>query len=280
MPRYAQLVLGPAGSGKSTYCSSMVKHGEVVRRTINVVNLDPAAEHFDYPVFADIRELIEIDDAMDDQALRFGPNGGLIFCMEYFERNLDWLQEQLGEDEDDYFLFDCPGQIELYTHVPIMRRLVNQLQNWNFRVCGVFLIDAQFCVEQSKFLSGMLTALSSMIQLEIPFIHVLSKVDVLSKRDKKRLKKFIDPDVYQLANCELSNKFLGRYSQLNKAIASVIYDYSLVKFYTLDMSKEDSITNLLTEIDLSIQYGEDFDVKEPKEIEANEQDEFHDEDDS
>jgi len=82
------------------------------------------------------------------------------------------------------------GQIELYTHVPIMRRVVNQLQNWNFRVCGVFLIDSQFCVEQSKFLSGMLTALSSMIQLEIPFIHVLSKVDLLSKRDKKRLKKY------------------------------------------------------------------------------------------
>jgi len=30
----------------------MVKHGEVVKRTINVVNLDPAAEHFDYPIFA------------------------------------------------------------------------------------------------------------------------------------------------------------------------------------------------------------------------------------
>ena len=40
------------------------------------------------------------------------------------------------------------------------------------------------------------------------------------------------------------------------------------------MSKEDSITNLLTEIDLSIQYGEDFDVKEPKEREDNEQDEI------
>lgn len=33
-------------------------------------------------IAVDIRELIEIDDAMDDQALRFGPNGGLIFCME------------------------------------------------------------------------------------------------------------------------------------------------------------------------------------------------------
>jgi len=34
-------------------------------------------------ITSDIRDLIEIDDAMDDQALRFGPNGGLIFCMEY-----------------------------------------------------------------------------------------------------------------------------------------------------------------------------------------------------
>ena len=31
---------------------------------------------------ADIRELIHIDDAMEDEALHFGPNGGLVFCME------------------------------------------------------------------------------------------------------------------------------------------------------------------------------------------------------
>lgn len=58
----------------------------------------------------------------------------------------------------------------------------------------------------------------------------------------------------------------------------MIYDYSLVKFYTLDMSKEDSITNLLVEIDLSIQYGEDFDVKEPKEVDDEPADELHDDD--
>ena len=28
----------------------MVKHCETLRRTVHVVNLDPAAEHFDYPV--------------------------------------------------------------------------------------------------------------------------------------------------------------------------------------------------------------------------------------
>ena len=32
--------------------------------------------------FADVRELIQVDDAMEDESLRFGPNGGLVFCME------------------------------------------------------------------------------------------------------------------------------------------------------------------------------------------------------
>ena len=31
---------------------------------------------------SDVRELIQVDDAMEDESLRFGPNGGLIFCME------------------------------------------------------------------------------------------------------------------------------------------------------------------------------------------------------
>nr|KYP61752.1 GPN-loop GTPase 3 [Cajanus cajan] len=78
---YAQLVIGPAGSGKSTYCSSLYEHCVAARRTINVVNLDPAAENFDYPVAMDIRELISLDDVMEELGL--GPNGGLVYCMEY-----------------------------------------------------------------------------------------------------------------------------------------------------------------------------------------------------
>lgn len=90
--------------------------------------------------------------------------------------------------------------------------------------------------------------------------------------------RFIDPDVHQLANSEVSNAFLGRYSQLNKAMANVIFDYSLVKFCTLDMSKEESITDLLTDIDLSIQYGEDLEVKEPKEFDETREDDLVEDD--
>lgn len=61
-------------------------------------------------LFSDIRELIEVDDVMEDSTLQFGPNGGLVFCMEYFANNFDWLENCLGHVEDDYILFDCPGK--------------------------------------------------------------------------------------------------------------------------------------------------------------------------
>jgi len=39
-----------------------------------MVNLDPAAEHFKYPVTIDVRELISLEDVMEET--EFGPNGG------------------------------------------------------------------------------------------------------------------------------------------------------------------------------------------------------------
>lgn len=37
---------------QSTYCSTMVQHCEALGRAVQVVNLDPAAELFSYPVMA------------------------------------------------------------------------------------------------------------------------------------------------------------------------------------------------------------------------------------
>lgn len=32
---------------------------------------------------ADVRDLIALEDTMEDEEMHLGPNGGLVFCMEY-----------------------------------------------------------------------------------------------------------------------------------------------------------------------------------------------------
>jgi len=261
--RYCQVVMGPAGSGKSTYCAALAAHAADAQRVVNVVNLDPAADRFVYTPVADIRDLIQLDDVMEDEEMKFGPNGGLVFSMEFLLQNTDWLQDALGEIEDDYILFDCPGQIELYTHMDVMRRFVDLLQEWNFRVCGVFLIDSHFMVDGGKFISGAMAALSVMVNLEVPHVNVLSKVDLLSVSGRQQLERFIEPDTHSLtSDLQGTTGVLGeRYGHLTASLAKVLDDYSLVKFFPLDITNEENVQDLLIMIDTTVQYGEDLDVK-------------------
>lgn len=48
------MTVGDLLSVQSTYCSNLVRHCQDIKRTIHVINLDPAAEHFDYPVDAGV----------------------------------------------------------------------------------------------------------------------------------------------------------------------------------------------------------------------------------
>ena len=129
---FGQLVIGPPGSGKSTYCRAMKEFMTALGRKVAIVNLDPANEALPYECSFDVSELITVHDVMEK--LHLGPNGSLIYCMEYLEKNLEWLKNRLDGFRDRYFLFDCPGQVELYTHHSSVRNLAHQLEKWKFKV--------------------------------------------------------------------------------------------------------------------------------------------------
>lgn len=80
--RYAVLVTGPAGAGKSTFAKSFITHLAASKRTAHLVNLDPAADpaSFEYEPTIDIKDLISLDDVMSE--LDYGPNGGIVYCFE------------------------------------------------------------------------------------------------------------------------------------------------------------------------------------------------------
>ena len=58
--------------------------------------------------------------------------------------------------EDDYVIFDCPGQIELYQSQDIFRELIRNLQNYGFSLISMYMMDITFVQGDYKFLSGIM----------------------------------------------------------------------------------------------------------------------------
>lgn len=131
---FGEIILGSPGSGKSTYCHGKHQLLTALQRPIAVVNLDPANDSVPYPCAIDISSLITLADVMEEHGL--GPNGGLLYCIEYLEENFDWLENRLGElGRDAYVLFDLPGQVELGTNHGSLKRIVDRLSKGVWRVC-------------------------------------------------------------------------------------------------------------------------------------------------
>lgn len=265
MGRCGVLVIGPAGSGKSTFCDQLHRHTENARRRVHVVNLDPAAEHFAYPVAADIRDLVSLEEVMGE--LRLGPNGGLVYCMEYLVENLDWLEDALDDiGPDEYVIFDCPGQIELYSHVPAMGQIVRELQRMGFNICCTHLLDSQFVADVGKFVSGVLCCLSAMTSLELPHVNVLSKCDLLPSR--RALEEFLEADAHALGGM-LRRGTSPAFYRLNAAFCELMDEWSMVQFLPLDPRDPDTIELILAQVDNAIQYHDDVEPRIPGDNDDN-----------
>ncbi|KAJ1861489.1 hypothetical protein H4R99_005927 [Coemansia sp. RSA 1722] len=247
---FGQIVIGPPGSGKTTYCNGMHQFLTALGRKTVVVNLDPANESMTYECAVNIEDLITLDDAME--AYQLGPNGGMVYCIEYLEKNVEWLLDQLSKHDDCYFIFDCPGQVELYTHNESIKNIVRLLEKQNYRLACVHLVDASYCTEASRFISVLLLSLTTMTMLEMPHVNVLSKIDLLNQLGELDFNLEYYTSVMDLEyllrhlnEYETSDKFF----KLNSAICELIEDYSLVGFSTLCINDKHSVAALLKEID-------------------------------
>ena len=116
---FGQVIIGPPGSGKSTYTEGMRQFLTAIGRNVTTVNLDPANDQVPYPVDIDVRDLVDLDAAAKTHSL--GPNGALLYCYEYLAANVDWLAHKLSAKPEAYLLIDMPGQVERYTHHSAVR---------------------------------------------------------------------------------------------------------------------------------------------------------------
>jgi len=247
---FCQVVIGPPGCGKTTYCNGMQQFMEALGRKVAVVNLDPANELLPYKAAIDIVQLVRMDVVMECKGL--GPNGGLMYCMEYLERNLEWLTAQLRtlQEQGFYVLFDCPGQVELYTHHNSMKNILESLQRMNYRIAAVHLVDSLHCANPASYISILLLSLTTMLQLELPHVNVLSKFDLVREDDLAfNIEFYTEVQDLKYLRRALDISMPRQFKRMNKALSEVVEDFGLVSFCTLDIQNKESVAHLLSIID-------------------------------
>ncbi|KAB2076219.1 hypothetical protein ES319_A06G026900v1 [Gossypium barbadense] len=229
---FGQVVIGPPGSGKTTYCNGMSQFLKLIGRKVAVINLDPANDSLPYECAINIEDLIKLSDVMTEHSL--GPNGGLVYCMDYLEKNIDWLQSKLEPLlKDHYLLFDFPGQ------------------------GADSKVDAHLCSDPAKYVSALILSLSTMLHLELPHVNVLSKIDLIESYGKLSFNLDFYTDVQDLSYLQHhldQDPRSAKFRKLTKELCDVIEDFSIVNFTTLDIQDKESVGNLVKLIDKSNGY--------------------------
>ena len=189
--------------------------------------------------------------------------------------------------EEYLIIIDMPGQIELYTHIPVVPSLVKHLTRTgalNVNLCAAYLLEATFVIDRAKFFAGTLSAMSAMIMLEIPHVNVLSKMDLVKGSvPRKEIKRFLDPDTSLLEDDPSDSASAlasaqdqsvdplsagpmmagGSFKRLNRAVAQLVDDFSMVSYLQLTVEDEDSVGAILSYIDDAIQFHEAQEPREP-----------------
>lgn len=84
---------------------------------------------------------------MEEEEL--GPNGGVLYALEELEgeEGWEWMESGLKGLGQDYVLFDCPGQVELFTHHGSLRNIFMKIQKMGYRVRHVPPLRMLLCQE-------------------------------------------------------------------------------------------------------------------------------------
>jgi len=173
---YAIVVLGTAGSGKTTLTAALANYLLDNELDAVTVNLDPAVETLPYKPDVDVRNYVDARELMS--TLGLGPNGALIAAIDMLTLNLDQLKEEIDSLRTNYIVIDTPGQMELFafreTGPLVIKNLVSDMKS-----VALFLIDVFQAAKPATFFSSLLLAASTQVRMGLPQINVLTKIDLV-----------------------------------------------------------------------------------------------------
>eukprot|EP00922_Rhytidocystis_sp_ex-Travisia-forbesii_P006127 GHVS01008872.1.p1 GENE.GHVS01008872.1~~GHVS01008872.1.p1 ORF type:complete len:314 (+),score=46.38 GHVS01008872.1:37-942(+) len=176
----AVVVVGMAGSGKTTFVKSFVDFLKTQqKKSVYAVNLDPAVQSVPFTANIDIRDSVNYKDVMKQYKL--GPNGAIMTCLNLFATRIDsfiGLLEKRAPNVD-YIIVDTPGQIEVFNWSASGTIVLDSLAVC-FPTVVVYVVDTVRCQRPITFMSNMMYSCSVMYKTKLPFIICFNKIDVVS----------------------------------------------------------------------------------------------------
>lgn len=258
---YFIVVLGTAGSGKTSLSS--VLHTYLTSHQLDaiIVNLDPAVEELPYNPDVDVREYVDARDLMRKTGL--GPNGALIASIDLLLVDAEEIKEEVWGYKANYVIIDTPGQMELFafrrTGPLVLKAIIGDA-----KAVATFLIDSTYAAEPSNLFSALLLAASTHARLKLPLINVLTKIDLLPPSElEKTMEVLEDPDMLaaSIAN-EKDPRLIWGIDEVSSLLDK------LLVFNTIPVSNitGEGIDDLYAVVQRVIAGGEDYYTEEPSPV--------------
>ncbi|HEU13019.1 MAG: ATP/GTP-binding protein [Thermoplasmata archaeon] len=196
-------VVGPAGSGKSTFTSGLQQWMRNNQYEAITVNLDPGVENIPYTPDVDVREWYQLQDIMEEYSL--GPNGAQILASDLIASDIDEIREEIVSYDADYAIVDTPGQLELFAFRTSSDMIVKGLSEKESYMA--FIMDPMLALSPSGYVSLLTLSASVFFRFYIPYINIINKIDLLNEEDILKIRSWIE-DVDDLYN-DLRNEREG-----------------------------------------------------------------------
>ncbi|KAK7795408.1 hypothetical protein U0070_002481 [Myodes glareolus] len=183
------LVLGMAGSGKTTFVQRLTGHLHNKGSPPYIINLDPAVHEVPFPANIDIRDTVKYKEVMKQYHFPhlpgtdwygLGPNGGIVTSLNLFATRFDQVMKFIEKAQNTfkYVLIDTPGQIEVFTWSASGTIITEALAS-SFPTVVIYVMDTSRSTNPVTFMSNMLYACSILYKTKLPFIVVMNKTDII-----------------------------------------------------------------------------------------------------
>ena len=193
------IVLGMAGSGKTTFVEKLEEEIANKDKESYIINLDPAVMDTLYEPNLDIRDTVKYKEVMTSNNL--GPNGAILTCLNLFSTNIDKVISILEPKKDlDFIVIDTPGQLEVFSW-SASGKLIADSFSLLYPSILIYIIDMPRCNNPNTFSSNMLYALSIMYKMKLPLLIAFNKSDLA--KDSKVIEWMND---YESLQAELKKK--------------------------------------------------------------------------